>query len=172
MFGRMRIGTKILLVTVSITLSVIVVSLVASNYSTRAALEREAFDRLTAVRELKSQQIEDYFQSIHHQVVTFSENKMIVEPHGGTDFHVAYRGGRAGAPDFWCAAGDHVLRKLGKPGTTRIYRTTSIPRRSGKGIDFSLSPEGAKPTGLLVLFGSNRFVSAASAQAMCNQRRR
>ena len=79
MFGRAKIATKILLVTVFITLAVIVVSLVVSNYSTRKALEQEAFDRLTAVRALKSQQIEDYFQSIHHQVVTFSEDRMIVD---------------------------------------------------------------------------------------------
>ena len=101
-----------------------------------------------------------------------AQNKMHVEARGSTDFHVPYRGGRAGAPDFWCAAGDYVVRKLGQPADTKIYRTTSVPRRSGKGIDFSLSPEGAKPTGLLVLFGSNRFVSAASARAMCNLRRR
>ena len=79
MFGRLRIATKILLVTVFITLSVIVVSLMVSNYSTRTALEQEAFNRLTAVRELKSQQIEDYFQSIRYQVVTFSESQMVVD---------------------------------------------------------------------------------------------
>lgn len=101
-----------------------------------------------------------------------AQNKMVVEPRGTTDFHVAYLGGRAGAPDFWCAAGDYVVRKLGQPANTRIYRTTSVPRRSGMGLDFSLSSEGAKPTGLLVLFGSNRFVSAANARALCNLRRR
>ena len=101
-----------------------------------------------------------------------AQNKMLVEPRGDANFHVAYLGGRAGAPDFWCAAGDYVVRELGKSATTKIYRTTSVPRRPGRGIDFSLSPEGAKPTGLLTLFGSNRFVSAASARAMCNQKRR
>ncbi len=79
MFGRAKIATKILLVTVFITLAVIVVSLAVSNYSTRKALEQEAFDRLTAVRALKSQQIEDYFESIRDQVVTFSEDRMIVD---------------------------------------------------------------------------------------------
>ncbi len=101
-----------------------------------------------------------------------SQNKMTVKPLAGTDFHVAYVGGRAGAPDFWCAAGDYVVRKLQMPANTRIYRTTSGPRRAGTGLDFSLSPEDAKPTGLIVLFGSNRFVSAASARALCNLRRR
>ena len=89
MFGQLKIATKILLVIVSITLAVIVVSLMVSNYSTRKALEQEAFDRLTVVREVKSQQIEDYFQSIRHQVVTFSENLMIVDAmrHFSQSFH-------------------------------------------------------------------------------------
>src|SRR5210317_107220 len=89
MFDQLKIATKILLVIVSITLAVIVVSLMVSNYSTRKALEQEAFDRLTVVREVKSQQIEDYFQSIRHQVVTFSENLMIVDAmrHFSQSFH-------------------------------------------------------------------------------------
>jgi len=78
MFGRLKIATKILLVTVSITIAVIIISLMVSAYSTRAALEQEAFERLTAVREMKSQQIEDYFLSIRNQVTTFSEDRMIV----------------------------------------------------------------------------------------------
>ena len=38
-----------------------------------------------------------------------AQNDMIVEPRGAGAFHVVYRGGRAGAPDFWCAAGDYVV---------------------------------------------------------------
>jgi PAS domain S-box-containing protein len=79
MLGQLRIGTKILLVTVSITLAVLLISTMVSNYSTRIALEREAYNRLTAVREMKSRQIEDYFQSIHNQVRTFSEGQMVVD---------------------------------------------------------------------------------------------
>ena len=79
MMGRMTIGTKILLLAVSLTVAVIVISLMVSNYSARKALEQAAFNKLTAVREMKSQQIEDYFQSIRHQVVTFSESQMIVD---------------------------------------------------------------------------------------------
>ena len=79
MFTKLKIGTKILLVTVSITLVALLISMMVSNYSTRIALEREAYNRLTAVREMKSQQIEDYFQSIRNQVRTFSEDRMIVD---------------------------------------------------------------------------------------------
>jgi PAS domain S-box-containing protein len=79
MLSQLKIGTKILLLTVAVTLAALLVSLLVSNYSTRKALEREAFNRLTAVREMKSQQIEDYFQTIHNQIKTFSEDQMIVD---------------------------------------------------------------------------------------------
>lgn len=100
-----------------------------------------------------------------------AQNDMRVEPRGNSGFHVAYKGGRSGAPDFWCAAGDYVVRALGQSGATRIYRTTSVPRRAGKGLDFSLSPEGAKRTGLITLFGDRRSVTAAEARSFCDLRR-
>ncbi|MCV6594718.1 MAG: hypothetical protein OIF48_17340 [Silicimonas sp.] len=89
----------------------------------------------------------------------------------GAGFHVAYRGGRAGVSDFWCAAGDYVIRDRGQPGATRIYRTSGVPRRAGDGMRFSLSPEGAKPTGLLRPFGSKTSVSAAEARFLCEATR-
>ena len=99
-----------------------------------------------------------------------AQNDMIVQPLGKSGFHVAYKGGRAGAPDFWCAAGDYVVRELGRSPATPIYRTTGIPRRAGQGLDFSLSPEGAKPTGLVTLLGKRDSLSAGSARAYCNLR--
>ena len=101
-----------------------------------------------------------------------AQNDMIVEPRGESGFHVEYRGGRAGAPDFWCAAGDYVVRDLGRSPGTPIYRTTSVPRRAGHGLDFSLSPEGAKRTGLVTIFGSKTAVTAGAARALCNLRNR
>jgi hypothetical protein len=101
-----------------------------------------------------------------------AQNDMIVEPRGQNGFHVAYRGGRAGAPDFWCAAGDYVVRDLGRSPGTPIYRTTSTPRRAGHGLDFSLSPDGAKRTGLVTIFGSRTSVTAGAARALCNLRNR
>ncbi|WP_185962626.1 response regulator [Thalassomonas sp. M1454] len=44
----------------------------------RETVKKQAFDKLTAIREIKSQQIEGYFKQINNQVITFSENKMIV----------------------------------------------------------------------------------------------
>lgn len=44
----------------------------------KEALEKEAFDLLIAAREMKAYQIEDYFQHIHDQVHTFSEDPTII----------------------------------------------------------------------------------------------
>lgn len=95
-----------------------------------------------------------------------AENGLVVrESPGG--FEVPYRG-LSGAADFWCAAGDYVVRELGLPPDTRIFRTSSPPRRAGEGIRFSLSAEGAKRPGL-VLLSRRRGVSAAHARALCRR---
>ena len=44
----------------------------------RESLQSEAFDRLTAVREMKASQIEDYFKTIDDQIRTFSDNPTMV----------------------------------------------------------------------------------------------
>lgn len=93
-------------------------------------------------------------------------NGLIVEPTGQGSFHIPWRG-LSGTRDFWCAAGDYVERGLGLRGTTRIYRTSRVPRRAGEGIDFSLSPEGARATGLVTL-SRERGVRAAHAALLCD----
>lgn len=98
-----------------------------------------------------------------------AENDLIVRGTGGGTFEVPYRG-LSGVSQFWCAAGDYVIRDLGQPSTTKIYRTSSPPRRSGNGITFSLSSEGAKRTGLFVL-GSPRGISASHARSLCDVER-
>ncbi len=42
-------------------------------------LRSEAFNKLTAVREVKRSAVERYFESIHDQMLTFSEDRMIVQ---------------------------------------------------------------------------------------------
>ena len=44
----------------------------------KASLEKESFNRLTAVREMKSVEIEDYFEDIQNQIITFSEDHMVI----------------------------------------------------------------------------------------------
>jgi PAS domain S-box-containing protein len=76
---KLRISTKILISFVII--AVITLGLVGFfSYSIGVnTLEREAFNKLTAVREMKASQIEDYFQFISDQIVTLSKDRMIID---------------------------------------------------------------------------------------------
>jgi PAS domain S-box-containing protein len=75
----MKIGTKILIAFT--TVAIVAVALVGYFAFTTGSgtLEEESFNKLTAVREMKASQIEDYFQLVENQVVTQSENRMIIE---------------------------------------------------------------------------------------------
>jgi anti-anti-sigma regulatory factor/HAMP domain-containing protein len=44
-----------------------------------STLERQAIDQLTSIRELKGRQVELYFEMIRDQVVSLSENRMVVD---------------------------------------------------------------------------------------------
>jgi len=46
---------------------------------TVGTLRKEAFEKLTAVREVKRAAVERYFQSINHQIITFSQDQMVVD---------------------------------------------------------------------------------------------
>jgi hypothetical protein len=71
MFERSKIGTRILLVSVSIAVLIIGATGIVQDISIRESTEQQAFDKLTAVRELKGQQIEDHFLQIRNQITTF-----------------------------------------------------------------------------------------------------
>ena len=74
----MKIGLKLMIYFFLISfLSMLVVGMI-SYHRAKSSLKDESFNRLTAVREMKAGQIEDYFQFISDQVSTFSEDKMIV----------------------------------------------------------------------------------------------
>lgn len=47
--------------------------------SASISLKKQAFSQLTSVREMKARQIEDYFEQIDNQVLTFSESQMIID---------------------------------------------------------------------------------------------
>lgn len=73
--------------------------------------------------------------------------------------------------EFWCAAGDYVMHGLGRGPATRIWRISG-PQRGTDPMEFSLSPEGAQPTGLLHLNGSdNLSMTASHAFSLCDTRR-
>ena len=94
-----------------------------------------------------------------------ASNGLIVERQGESTFTVPFRG-LSGDSDFWCAAGDYVIRDLGLSSSTRIYRLNSPPRRSGQGITFSLSSEGAKNPGWFIL-SRDLGLRASFARSFC-----
>ena len=79
MFKNLKISSKI----ISAFVIIAVVSVGLIGYLTfsigRTSLEREAFNKLTAVREMKASQIEEYFKLIADQIITLSEDRMIIE---------------------------------------------------------------------------------------------
>ncbi|MGZ3885391.1 MAG: HAMP domain-containing protein, partial [Bacteroidia bacterium] len=74
----MRIGVKIALAFFLVAfLSMMVIGII-SYLRARHSLEQQCFDKLTAVREMKSEQIQDYFQIIKDQITTEAEDAMII----------------------------------------------------------------------------------------------
>lgn len=59
-------------------LSILIIGLL-SYFTGKKSLELESFNRLTAVREMKATQIEDYFSDITNQLITFSEDHTVVD---------------------------------------------------------------------------------------------
>ena len=76
---RLNIRTKLVAILSATTLVATGVTSTVGYLMARQTLEQESFRKLTAVREMKASQVEDYFQQIFDQVVTFSEDRMIVD---------------------------------------------------------------------------------------------
>jgi serine phosphatase RsbU (regulator of sigma subunit) len=74
----MKIGVRLTILFFTIAfLSISVIGYLSYDQA-KTSLQKESFNRLTAVREMKATQIEDYFQEIRNQVVTFSENHSVI----------------------------------------------------------------------------------------------
>jgi methyl-accepting chemotaxis protein len=79
MFRNLKIRTKMLIAFIAVAVLAIGVSGVIGFTTAQNALQQESFNKLTAVREMKANQIEDYFQQIDGQVRTLSEDRMVIE---------------------------------------------------------------------------------------------
>ncbi|MHC4310216.1 MAG: PAS domain S-box protein, partial [Planctomycetota bacterium] len=79
MFKKLKIRIKILLAFAVIAIITVATIAIVAFYIGRSTLEQESFNKLTAVREMKANQIEDYFQLIRDQLITQSEDRMIIE---------------------------------------------------------------------------------------------
>ncbi len=76
---RSKLIYKLLAVFLLCSLGTICIVGVLSYQSGKQLLEERSFLQLTAVKESKAQQIESYFATIRNQVLTLSENRMVVE---------------------------------------------------------------------------------------------
>ena len=78
MFKKLKIGSKILSMFSAIAIVAVGITAYFAYRTAKNSLEEESFNKLTAVREMKANQIEDYFQQITDQVLTFSEDLLII----------------------------------------------------------------------------------------------
>jgi anti-anti-sigma regulatory factor/HAMP domain-containing protein len=75
---KLTIRDKILIMVATVAMVAAGASAFVAYRIANDALEEQAFNKLTAVREMKANQVEDYFRQIKNQVITFSQNRMIV----------------------------------------------------------------------------------------------
>jgi serine phosphatase RsbU (regulator of sigma subunit) len=75
----MKIGVKIASTFFLIAFLSMAVISVISYLRAKQSLEKQSFEKLTAVREMKAGQIEDYFQIINDQITTCAENPMVID---------------------------------------------------------------------------------------------
>ncbi|MDH5444800.1 MAG: methyl-accepting chemotaxis protein [Gammaproteobacteria bacterium] len=76
-FMNLKVGTKVLVVFLAVGLMAILSVALISYYVSQKSMQKESFNKLTAVREIKAAQIEDYFSTIRDQVLTFSESETV-----------------------------------------------------------------------------------------------
>lgn len=96
-----------------------------------------------------------------------ASNGFVVERIDEMRFQVNSRG-RLGPSNAWCAAGDYVLKVMGLPFATPIWRASPPPQGSGAPILFTLAPSDQHyDTGLAQIGNKSLSVSASLAQQMC-----
>ncbi|WDE00087.1 methyl-accepting chemotaxis protein [Thalassomonas actiniarum] len=76
---HLKLGNKVTLAFVIVTLITIIFTAILSYNAAHDALVSSAFSRLTSVREIQKSRIEDYFKKIRAQIITYSEDRMIVD---------------------------------------------------------------------------------------------
>lgn len=72
------LGGGIALVAAPLLVATVAIEQIAANTGSQA-LEQQASQRLIAVRDIKQSQIEGYFETINNQVLTFANDKMIID---------------------------------------------------------------------------------------------
>ena len=79
LFKNLKIRTKIVLVSTFVAVLAVGINGYIGYDSAAKSLKVEAFNKLTAIREMKAGQIEGYFQQIANQLLTFSSESTIID---------------------------------------------------------------------------------------------
>jgi serine phosphatase RsbU (regulator of sigma subunit) len=75
----MKIKAKIFFLLLATTLTTLSIGVSLLFITAKDSLQKESFNKLTAVREMKATQIEDYFQQIENQLLTLAEDRMTID---------------------------------------------------------------------------------------------
>lgn len=79
MLKNMKLGIRLIIFFLAVgIIPVAIIGLLSTNTASNA-LERQAFNQLEAVREIKKEQIKTFFSSIQNQMVTFAESKGTID---------------------------------------------------------------------------------------------
>lgn len=79
LLNQLKIGRRLALVFFMVSAFLIFITGMIGYMISRNSLEEETFNKLLAVREMKKNEIENYFKMILNQNVTFSQNLMVVD---------------------------------------------------------------------------------------------
>ncbi len=126
-FANLKISAKILIILVFVSATSVGMFGYMDYQEARQALRTESFNKLTAVREMKAQQIEDYFDTIEGQVVTFSESRTVIE--AMSRFRTAF------AALDGAATADHAAAAPADPELIAYYEDEFFPRLSKNATD-------------------------------------
>lgn len=88
-FANLKISSKILIILIFLSATSIGVFAYFDYQAAKESLSKESFNKLTAVRELKARQIEDYFQTLNDLISTFSQSH--IAKSASNDFIEAFR---------------------------------------------------------------------------------
>ncbi len=78
-FSNMNIGKKLIIFFLSVGVIPLAIVGIMAYTQAASALQEQASNQLVAVREMKKSMIEDYFGSIRNQIITLSEDQMIID---------------------------------------------------------------------------------------------
>ncbi len=79
MLKNLKLGTRLLLAFLLVGIIPFSVIGIVSLTKATTALKNQAFNQLEAVREIKKNQVQQYFKTIENQIATFSENRMTID---------------------------------------------------------------------------------------------